>query len=363
MNRNMYFDLKGYVKLEVIGAEEKDILLVSKQVGITPTTSKGEEVDITLRFVDRLAPEKMNYLGINQFGFTDKEFYLLNPLTGKTEVQIPLDKIGEKCEIICQRGITSIPLLTEILKISFLQKNILSLHASAVVHNKEGVVVMGWVRGGKTSATLAYIQQGAKFVADDWVLYDLEKDQVFGFPGMLSVSDYNLQQMPNFRSKLKFSKRAYLGGLKLIVRFTAQIANIFQVQQLRKILRKLKDKLRVDLSPDDIFAPGDIVKHVSPRKFLLMTSHNQKNIKTQQITANEMTDVFMHANDFDFLQLHETYLAYRFAFPDKKNIHIEERHNVEKQLLKKGLAGKETLRIFHPYPLPFDLFIEEIAKD
>jgi hypothetical protein len=31
-------------------------------------------------------------------------------------------------------------------------------------------------------------------------------------------------------------------------------------------------------------------------------------------------------------------------------------------LLKKGLADKKTYRIFHPYPLPFELFINGTAE-
>lgn len=363
MITDQYFDLMGNVRLKIVGADEKDLAMVRKQLGIKSTASSGKGDDITIRFVDQLTPDKMNYLGIDQFGFTHEEFYLLNPISGKAEVQIPLDLIGEKCEIVCQRGITEISLLTEILKITYLQKNILSLHASAVEYELDGVVITGWVRGGKTSALLAYIQQGAKFVADDWVLYDPEKDKVFGFPGKLSVSDDHLCQMPKFRSRVEFSKRVYLACVKLLVSLVKLTMTAFQSKVLRKIALKLENKLRVDLLPSEIFAPEAILEHVLPKKFLLMTSHRQDKFEVKKITQDEMVEIFIHSSDHDLMQLHETYLAYCFAFPDRKNLHLENRGKIERPLLKKALACKETFVIYHPYPLPFSAFMKVVKEN
>lgn len=363
VSQNTYFDLKGYINLQVIGAEEKEIKLIQKQLGVTGGANASKDVDITLRFVEHLAPEKINFVGFNKFGYTDKEFYLLNPLTGSVETQIPLNQIGDKCEIFCQRGINRIPLLIEILKISFLQKNILSLHASAFEYDRKGIVMMGWAHGGKTSALLAYMQKGAKFVADDWVLYDLEKDHVFGFSGKLSLSENHLQQMPVLQSNLGYSNKIYLMGLNILINLFQQVINVFKIRMLHKLVHKLRDNLRVDLRPQDIFQSEKIAEHCSPRKFMLMTSHNQNSVEVQPITSAELIDAYHQANDNDYSQLHETYLAYRFAFPSRRNMNIEKRHITETRLLKMALVDKQTLRIFHPYPLPFKLFLKTVLEN
>jgi len=360
MKNNFVFDFMGLVRIQVIGANEKDLALVRKLVGVPPKNYAGKEVDIIIRFAENLTPAKMNCLGIKQFGFTDKEFFLLDSSKGEVVAQIPINQIGEKCEIVCRRGINKIPLFDEILKVTLLQKNVLSLHASAIEYEQKGMVFMGWARGGKTSALLAFIQEGAKFVADDWVMYDLEKDHVFGFPGKLSVSDNHLQQMPNKKGRVDYNKRVFLWCKKALVCLINIILGVFKIAILQKFTHKLDDKLRIDLYPEDLLTHDEIVQYTMPRKFMLMTSHNQKKYVVRQITAGETVDIFIHANEREFVRLHETYQAYCFAFPGKKNFHIENRINTEKQLLRKALEGKETLRIFHPYPISFRAFTGEV---
>jgi hypothetical protein len=169
--------------------------------------------------------------------------------------------------------------------------------------------------------------------------------------------------MSIFWSRVEISKRVYLWGLKLIISLLQLAVHVFKVNKLRKLVQKLREKLRVDLRPEDIFASGDIVEHISPSKFLLMTSHNQKKIEIQNISPEEMVDVFAHANEFDLIRLYETYLAYGFAFPDRRNIFLEKRRSIESHLLKKALAGKELIRIIHPYPLPLRAFINEVIEN
>ena len=52
----------------------------------------------------------------------------------------------------------------------------------------------------------------------------------------------------------------------------------------------------------------------------------------------------------------------RAAFPDKRNFYIKNRINTERNLLKKALEGKETFRVFHPYPLEFKAFIRGVKE-
>lgn len=359
MNSSIVFDLKGLIKIQVEGANEKDLISLSKFFGASPTIYT-DEADITIQFVEDLAPKKMKFLGTNQFGFTDKDFFLLNPSSGEVYAKIPIDQIGKKCEIVCSHGVTKIPLINEILKITLLQKDVLSLHASAIEYDHKGIVIMGWARGGKTSSLLAFIQDGAKFVADDWVLYELEKNQVCGFPGKLSISDYHLRQMPNHKNKIRFIERLFLWSKAIIVYLLNIALKVFHITSLQKFAYKLNGKLRINLYPEDLLTPEKMIEYTTPGKFLLLTSHNQEEYIIQKTTADEMVDVFIHANECEFFKLYEAYQAFRFAFPDRKNLYIEDRIKLEERLLKKALASKELFRVFHPYPFPFLAFIEKV---
>jgi len=362
MDNRYFFDVKGYVKIEVIGASQRDLGLLRKFGSISQPVDSMTEANIIIRFVERLVPGNLNFLGVNQFGYTDTEFFVLNPLNGEIDAQIPLDQIGGTCEIVCRRGISSIPLLDEILKISLLQNKILSLHASAVLYQQQGVVMMGWVRSGKTSALLACLADGGKFVADDWVLFDLNQDQIFGFSGKISVSEEQLKQVQTLKNRIGIFRLLSITYKKIFVQLVNLAANIIRFKLFYKLSSKLREKSRMDFYPEEIFIAHEIVDRVTPKMIMLLTSHDQETCFAEKISVDEMADTFINANDQEFNSLQEIYRAFCFAFPDKHNIHIENRSAVEKQLLKEAFTGKETIRMYHPYPLQFNTFMEEIRK-
>ena len=64
--------------------------------------------DITIRFKERLVVPRLKYIGLNSAGFTDEGFYVLNWKSGQVEARIPLEQIGNPCEIVCQSGLNSV---------------------------------------------------------------------------------------------------------------------------------------------------------------------------------------------------------------------------------------------------------------
>lgn len=361
MERIERFTLGSSLSIMLVNAQERDIRTLKEFLPIVPVEGEAQ-ADLVIRYVDQLSPEEMNNLGINQFGYTDTDFYILNRYSGKAEAQISFGEIGTGFEIVCQRGVSKIPLLEELLKIIFLKKGVLSLHATAIQWQGEGTIMLGWARGGKTSALLALTNAGAKFAADDWVLYDLNSEQVFGFPAALSVSASHFQQIPDLSKKKSFSHRVYLRAVKASIFLVKFVGLVVRKQVLKKLLQKLEEKLRIDLLPAQIFDEDEIVASVLPDKFILLTNHNSDSIYIEDVSLDDLVEMAYYSNQFDRLRLYQAFLAYQYAFPNQSSSFFEDIEALEKQLLKEAFENKKLYRVVHPYPVPVKMFVETFRE-
>src|SRR5438067_2311495 len=88
---------------------------------------------------------------------------------GDAAALLHLDQIGGPVEIVCERGVGAVPLLTAIVNLTALGRGALPLHGSAFEHEGTGVVTTGWSKGGNTESLLAFTARGARYVADEWV--------------------------------------------------------------------------------------------------------------------------------------------------------------------------------------------------
>jgi hypothetical protein len=53
-------------------------------------------------------------------------------------------------------------------------------------------------------------------------------------------------------------------------------------------------------------------------------------------------------------KLLEAYRWFRFAFPDRSSVVLEDAHELEARLLSQGFADKPAHEIVHPYPVPLE---------
>ena len=106
------FDLHGLAGIRLLAATVEDVAAVSGQLGLPPSTL-DREPDIVIRFVDRLrVSSPIRYLGLDEAGFTEDAFLVLRGKhKSRARVQIPLDRVGQPCEIVCERGLLQVPLL------------------------------------------------------------------------------------------------------------------------------------------------------------------------------------------------------------------------------------------------------------
>jgi len=142
------YDLHGLAGVRLVDATPGDEAAVSRQLG--PIRAPlDREPDIVVRFVDRLQTNRLRYLGAGEAAFTDDAFLVLRSKHKvPAKVRIPFAEIGDRCEIVCERGLPAVPLLVPILNLTVLARGALPLHASAFVYGGTGVVATGWSKYG-----------------------------------------------------------------------------------------------------------------------------------------------------------------------------------------------------------------------
>lgn len=363
------FDLHGIVGIHLEGASRGDVNAVSRQLG--PIQARlDREPDIVIRFVDRLQTcGRIRYLGVDDAGFTDDAFLVLRS-KHKTRalVQIPFERIGERCEIVCERGLPAVPLLIPIINLTALAKGSLPLHASAFNYEGAGVVATGWSKGGKTETLLAFMANGAEYVGDEWIYLSADGQEMYGIPEPIRVWDWHLQEMPQYRALVGPADRARLWALGSFVRGAdwglskKRGRATGPVRLLSRMQHLVKRQLHVQLFPRQLFPDGTRSLSGKPDKLFFVASHELDEITLQEIDAQEVAQRMVFSLQEERMDFMSYYMKFRFAFPEARNVLIEQIEELQREILLRALSGKEAYAVYHPYPVSIPALFDVMKR-
>jgi hypothetical protein len=352
------FNLHNLFSIRLEDPSPKAVRAVQKQVGVQPTVLDSEP-DLTVRYVDQLkAP--MHHIVMGSTGFVDDEFHLVTGQGRKSyRVQFPFDALGQRCTVMCETGINEIPLLTLIINMRMLAKGLMPIHASAFVFDEVGVVVNGWPHGGKTSTLFSFLSHGAKFVSDDWLFVD-SNCNVYGLMQPIKLSDWQLDQLPDYQTKVGWKKQWTIQGLRWLdsveqfvpekARSNVTAAKVFHrgVQFLNKSQR------HVTLSPEALFDTGLNSPTGRLDLMFLTLAHGSSAVTVNPIAAEDALERLVAALRYEWSTWEEYYIQYLYAFPHKRNFRLEVAWDKQRNLLRNILAGKQIFLVNHPYPVKLD---------
>jgi hypothetical protein len=343
------------VGIRLVNASAGDLAAVDRQLGPI-RSSLGRSPDLVIRFVERLTgKQSLRLLGVDDAAFTEDAFLLLRGKHKSTaRVQIPFDQIGSPCEIVCESGMTAVPLLIPIINLTALAKGVLPLHASAFVYRGIGVVATGWSKGGKTELLLALMAEGAKYVGDEWVYLSPEGDRVFGIPEPVTVWDWHLRQMPQLRSAVSRKTRVRLRGLGLAVAALERVARGGKKSERAKSAARLAAALKrqgfVNLPPQTLFGPKACVGAASFDKLVFVASHDRPDVVVERISPLKVAQRMVFSLQEERMPLLSYYHKFRFAFPERSNRFLESAEGLQRDLLHRALQRKDSYALYHPYP-------------
>jgi len=343
------FELPGQVRIRLEGADARERAVVGGQLGLEPAALSGNS-DITIRFADRLSlAEPVRYVGL-EAGFAGDRFLILRGRhKERARVQVPLDEAGGDCEIICERGVSTIPLLLAIVNLTVLAKGSLAVHGSAFRHGGRGVLVTGWAKGGKTEALLGFAAHGAEYVGDEWVY--LDGRAMRGIPEPIRLWDWHLRQLPSCWEKLPRRRRASLVALRRTSSLLSWVGRrARRAERWTDRAVALLDSQRYGhLSPRVLFGTRNVSEALLDQVFLVTTRANGP-IRVDPADPGEVAERMAVSIDDERAPLLAFYRRFRFAFPHRRNRLLEQAAEIERDRLRQFLRGKECHVVSHPYP-------------
>jgi hypothetical protein len=350
------YDIHGLVGIRLLDPTPSDAEAVAKQLGPLQRPLQREP-DIIVRFVEHLPVKGLRHLTYQHNGFTDDGFFVLRSNKKEARVKIGFEGIGKQCEIVCESGLHAVPLLLAILNLTMLKKDCVPLHASAFVYNGTGVLVTGWSKGGKTETLLSFAAHGARYVGDEWILLTGDGQKMYGIPEIIRLWDWHLENLPHVRAQVKKENLLFFKAVHGLDRFQQNLngflGKTFPVKMLREAMPAIKRQLNVRVEPKKIFGERCGPFEAKPEKVFLGMSHADPEILITPVDPAVVAKRMIASIRFEQLPFMEQYLSFKFAFPDRKNDFLENVHEMQYDILRRALAGKEAYEVRHPYPVSF----------
>ena len=359
------YDLHGIVGIRLVGARAGDVAAVTAQLG--PIQRElDREPDIVIRFVDRLPLPNMRFLGREEAGFTDDAFLVLRSKKARARVQIPVEQIGGRCEIVCESGLPAVPLLIPIVNVTALAKGVVPLHAAAFTHRGSGVLVTGWAKAGKTESLLGFMSHGAEYIGDEWVYVSADGRRLRGIPEPVRIWDWHLDDLPRYRALLSPRERAKLRGIRAAVRANrlrpGRSEQPHRASVLDRVMSLVEQQAWVLVDPLRLFGPDSCPLEGSFDKLFLIVSHQSPEVRVARTDPLDVARRMVFSLQHERLDLVSHYLMFCFAFPGRFNPVLQNAEAAQRTALERAFAGKETYIVSHPYPAPIPAVYEAMSS-
>jgi hypothetical protein len=345
----------GLVTIRLIGAPQSAVRSLVRILGQSQGSS-SDEPDICITFTDHLTKTNdLRYIGLNEAAFDGDSFYCLDNLGYRT--QIDFDRLGDRCELVCERGVSVIPHLVPILGLRLLRKGYVLLHSSAFVYEDHGILVTGWEKGGKTETLLPFMAAGAHYLADEWTIVSPTDGIMWGLSGMTQVWSWHFRYLPQYWARIRTTDRHRIRLVRLYQRLYHALPVALRGRGLpAQWLHRLSLEGGVPLLGQSRSAPEILFRDriwQGPAKldrlFLATLAPGETHVLPVQTV--EIARRMIASLAYERRHLLNAYHQFRFAFPGRKNHLLETASEQELRLLSQAFAGRAAYEIRHPYPV------------
>ncbi len=364
--RTVDFDLHGLARIRLIDAMPKDVRTVARQVGPIEAPVAGD-ADITIRFVDAVpVAGTVRIVGLDQGAYTDDSFLVLRSKhKSRGRVRVPLDEIGGRFEIQCERGAAAVPQLIPILNLTVLARGALPLHSSAFVIDGIGVAACGWSKGGKTETLLAFMRRGARYVGDEWVYVTGDGKWLHGIPEPIRLWDWHLGQIPEYRALVSRRDRIKLGTIGAVAAAHRGLPRSARrrvpgMHAFDRVMTLLEGQRHVDPPAEELFGRERWVERAAFDRLVFLGNAQVSGVRVEPIDPLDVAARMTFSHVHHRLGFLDYYWQYRYAFPDRPNRIVDQIESIERDLLRQVFAGKPAIEVLHPHPVDIPSLFDAI---
>lgn len=352
------YDIHGLLGIRLINASLGDIEKVSGQIGLLPAPFSGEP-GVVIHFVDALPIEvPLCHLGREDVGFTHDQFVLLRSRNlARARMQLAFETFGERTEVTCESGLPAIPLLRPLINMAMLARGIVPVHAAAFDHSGKGVMVTGWSHGSKTGTLLSFMADGAKFVGDEWIYLDADRDRMVGLPDHLEARPWYLRDLPPYRRHAGRKERLRVAVAERAARWLAPMVhaserrNSLTCKIIRFAHHALMDQQSIDLRPRELFGREACALASGLDVVIVAISSDSPDISVKSAPVERVAMQMAASFIFEQAGLLSCYQKYLFAFPGRRNALLDQAEKVYCGHALRALEGKRAYTMLHPYPV------------
>ena len=318
--------------------------------------SPARDADITLMFVDDLPVRgQLRFLGLNQAAFDDNAFYVVDARGRR--IQIDFESLGDRCDLLCERGVAAVPFLHALVSLCLLAKGHVLFHSSGFLYEEKATLVAGWQKGGKTEMLLAFMAAGGTYLSDEWTIVSPDDGTVRGLPGVAQVWDWQFRCLPEYWSRIRRSDRFRLRTVRAYQRVYRRVPDgVWMRLPGAGFLHRLSleggvaELGQARVSPEVLFHDRISEAPVRVERLFFATVARGKT-SVLPIDSREVADRMAASLAYERRALDAAYHQFRFAFPRRRSELLAGAVDRERGLLKKAFSGASAYEVRHPYPV------------
>ena len=250
------------------------------------------------------------------------------------------------------------------MNLALLRKGVAAVHASAFSYNGRGAIVAGWAHGAKTTTLLAFMNNGAQFIADDQAYIDRDGGRFFGLPEPISIRARHLAELPRYRGRVKLRARARLRALSILGSCMSSVASGDRARGSRSLalrVASLGNDASTTVRPELLFERCSFAGTLE--RIFLSIPHECRDVVAERVDPDWLANRLVFTQRAERRRLVDAYLAFRFAFPERKSEVIEHADEIEQEILRSAVREVETYALYHPSPAPAEALFETLAPN
>jgi len=314
----------------------------------------GGNVDVEVQFVDRIRSKGLTYIS-SLACYDEKRFFLIDKYGNKSS--LPFDALTEdRCKVVAEKdidpGFFFRSILQSIIRYRLIRHDIAYVHSSAVEYKGQGILFPAWGGIGKTSLLLRFMEDGARYMADDRVLVSSEGKMLIHNTA-LNLLHYNYKEFPRLRERLDMTKKVFFFANRFIERVSeAWLKWNSKRSFFNKVIVAVRDlsnkTLWTEVDVRKVFPESGISIQTSLDKIFFMSRVAEEDFRVRPFSAEELARRMAACLRGDLNKMERAYQMFLFAFPYKDNPLVQNAPEEELKIMEKAFSGKDIWSILIP---------------